>query len=95
MLTEYKSDWTHYFIDTQGRFQGEYKSWHSKGNMCEHCFYVDSKLHGERKRWHEDGTLWSHRFYIDGELYRDIIENPVDEKDKFVITIETGGKWLC
>ena len=95
MLTEYKTDRHHYFLDAQGRFQGEYKSWYVNGTLWEHSFFVNGRLHGERKWWDEDGTLWSHRFYIGGELYRDIIEEPVDDKDKFVIAIETGGKWIC
>ena len=119
MLKEIKTDWSHYFIDAQGRYQGEYKEWYGNGNMWMHCFYVDGKLHGERKYWdpegnicthcfdvdgklhgehkwwNKDGTLVSHRFYIDDQVYRDLLVNPVDNKDKFLITIETGGKWLC
>ena len=93
MLTEYKDDTRHYFIDAQGRYQGEAKWW-DNGNMWGHCFYIDDKCHGERKIWDPDGTLRSHEFYVNGELYRDIIENPVDEKDKFIISLETGGKWI-
>ena len=95
MLTEYKTTLYQYFEDTQGRRQGEYKSWYVNGNMWMYSFYVDGKLHGERKYWDDDGKLHSHKFWVNGKLYRDIIENPVDEKDKFVIALETGAKWLC
>ena len=95
MLAEYKSDTRHYFLDAQGRMQGEAKLWWDNGTMWEHCFFVDDMIHGERKVWRKDGTLMSHAFYAHDELYRDLLVNPVDEKDKFVIALETGGKWLC
>ena len=95
MLTERKSDTRHYFLDAQGRMQGEYKSWWPNGNMWGHCFYIDDKCHGECKWWRKDGTLMQHYFYAHGKLYRNLIENPVDEKDKFIIALETGAKWLC
>ena len=96
MLTEVKDDRRHYFEDDQGRRQGEYKSWHVNGNMWMYSFYVDGKLHGERKAWNGDGTLVSHTFWVNGKVYRsNLIVDPVDDKDKFVITLETGGKWLC
>ena len=94
MLTEYKDDTRHYFIDAQGRYQGEAKWW-DNGNMWGHCFFVDDAYHGERKRWHEDGTLLYHDFWVHGGLYRDLLLSPVDNKDKFLIALETGGKWLC
>jgi antitoxin component YwqK of YwqJK toxin-antitoxin module len=95
MLTETKNDRHHYFEDDEGRRQGEYKSWHKNGNICRHSFYVDDKLHGEYKYWSDDGTIWFHDFYVDGKFYRDLLENPVYDEDKFLITLETGGKWLC
>ena len=94
MLTEYKTKRLHFFEDAKNRFQGEYKSWHDNGNMWMYSFYVDDELHGESKWWRRDGTLMSHEFFVHDELYRDLIENPVDDKDKFIITLETGGKWL-
>ena len=95
MLTEVKDDRRHYFEDAESRLQGEGKWWWDNGNMWEHCFFVDDKYHGERKAWNGDGTLIHHEFYVNDEEYRDILLNPVDEKDKFLITLETGGKWLC
>ena len=95
MLTEYKTDRWHFFEDAQGRYQGEYKDWYVNGNLWEHCFYVDNKRHGECKCWNEYGKLRYHDFYVHGELYRDLIKEPVYEKDKFVIALETGAKWIC
>ena len=95
MLTEYKTKRLHFFRDAKGRRQGEYKSWYVNGNMWMYSFYVDDELHGECKWWRRDGTLIEHKFYIDGKVYRELLVNPVDDKDKFLITIETGGKWLC
>ena len=94
MLTEVKTKRLHFFRDAQDRMQGEAKWWWDNGALYKHCFYVDGKLHGVRKWWNKDGTLVSHKFWVNGEVYRDLIENPVDDKDKFLITLETGGKWL-
>ena len=95
MLKEYKNDNVHYFLDAKNRFQGEYKSWYVNGTLWEHSFHVDDKRHGERKMWNEDGTLLYHTFYVNDVEYRDLIKEPVDEKDKFIIALETGAKWLC
>jgi hypothetical protein len=94
-ILEIKRDRYHYFVDDKDRFQGEYKEWYANGQLRFHCFCVDDELHGERKRWDKDGTLISHNFYVGGEVYRDLLENPVTDEDKFLITSETGGKWLC
>ena len=61
-----------------------------------HYFEDDQgRKQGEAKwLWHSDGKLHSHKFYVNDEVYRDLIENPVDEKDKFIISLETGGKWI-
>jgi hypothetical protein len=95
MLTETKTDRHHYFLDDEGRYQGEYKHWHNNGQLWENCFCVDNELHGECKIWNGYGTLISHYFYVNGEVYRDLLIEPVDDEDKFLITLETGGKWLC
>ena len=95
MLTEYKTDNVHFFEDTQGRRQGEFKSWYGDGNMGSLCFHVDDMIHGERKVWRKDGTLKYHDFWVHGKFYRDLLVNPVDNKDKFLIALETGAKWLC
>jgi antitoxin component YwqK of YwqJK toxin-antitoxin module len=94
MLTEYKTDRYHYFEDDRGRRQGEYKSWYANGQLWENCFYVDGKWHGECKWW-KNGQIRRHCFYVNGEVYRDLLENPVTEEEKFLITLETGAKWLC
>jgi antitoxin component YwqK of YwqJK toxin-antitoxin module len=95
MLTEYKTDLYHYFKDAKGRIQGEYKFWWSNGQLWEHCFYVDGDLHGEYKEGYHDGTISANEFYVNGEVYRDLLENPVDDQEKFLITLETGGAWIC
>jgi antitoxin component YwqK of YwqJK toxin-antitoxin module len=95
MLEEYKSDWYHYFEDDEGRYQGECKRWDENGQLYIHCFWVNGKLHGERKRCFSNGTLMYHDFYVDDEVYRDLLEEPVTDEEKFMITLETGGEWLC
>jgi antitoxin component YwqK of YwqJK toxin-antitoxin module len=95
MLREVKNDRFHYFVDNEGRYQGEYKDWDGNGQMTRHCFYVDDRRHGEFKRCYSNGTIWFHDFYVDGKVYRDLIKEPVTDEEKFLITLETGGKWLC
>jgi hypothetical protein len=96
MLKETKTDSVHYFVDEEDRYQGEYKSWWSNNKLRDHLLYVDDKLHGECKWWNVDGTLISHAFIVHGEvLYRDLLANPVTDEDKFLISLETGGGWLC
>jgi hypothetical protein len=42
-LTEIKTKYAHYFEDESDQIQGEYKTWWSNGQLCEHCFFVDDK----------------------------------------------------
>jgi antitoxin component YwqK of YwqJK toxin-antitoxin module len=95
MLREYKNDMFHYFYDEDDRWQGECKRWYSNGQLCVHSFYVDGMNHGESKTWNVDGQLYDHCFYVNGEVYRDLLKDPVDDEEKFMITLETGGGWLC
>ena len=43
-LTEYKTKIRHYYLDENGRFQGEYKEWHTNGQLEYHCFYIEGEL---------------------------------------------------
>jgi hypothetical protein len=96
MLIEIKTDSVHYFVDNEDRRQGEYKEWrYDDGRLRYHCFCVDGKLHGESKSWYVNGKLYDHCFYVGGEVYRDLIKERVTDEEKFLITLETGGKWLC
>jgi hypothetical protein len=36
----------HYFMDENGMFQGEYKSYDKDDNLFCHCFYLDSEEDG-------------------------------------------------
>ena len=55
-----------YYLDAQGRFQGEYKDYYSSGQLMEHCCYKDNKKHGEYKWYNKDGSLWIHTYYETG-----------------------------
>ena len=73
-LTEIKHEATdrtfksHYFLDENREYQGEYKSWYDDGTPREHCFFKDGEFHGEFKRWYPTGTLREHCFFKDGDL---------------------------
>ena len=56
-----------YWVNDKGQKHGEYKSWHSEGQLREHSFYVNDQRHGEFKIWHENGQLGKHCFYVNGE----------------------------
>ena len=78
-----------------GRLHGEYKSWYDNGQLREHCFYVNGRLHGEFKRWWSgDGQLSEHCFLVNRDIVRDLIEEPVTDEDKFLMSLESGGKWI-
>ena len=114
-----KQDDLEYWVNDKGQKHGEYKSWHSEGQLREHSFYVNDVLHGEAKLWHENGQLISHCFYVNGRLHgefkrwwyengqlgvhcfwvndeevRDLIKEPVTDEDKFLMSLESGGKWI-
>jgi antitoxin component YwqK of YwqJK toxin-antitoxin module len=55
---------------------------------------VNGYLHGESKDWHENGQLREHSLYVNGNNVRDLIKEPVTEEDKFLMTLECGGKWI-
>ena len=78
-----------------GKRHGEAKWLHDNGQLSSHRFYVNGELHGECKSWYENGQLRRHRFYVNGDFVRDLIEEPVTDEDKFLMTLETGAKWLC
>ena len=67
MLKEIKTKSEHYFVDDQGRKQGEFKYWYENGQLRIHKFYRDGKLYGESKSWYDNGQLETHRFFKDGK----------------------------
>ena len=84
-----------YWVNDRGEWHGEYKWWDENGQLREHSFYVNDVLHGEYKSWWENGQIQKHCFWVNGEEVRDLIEEPVTDEDKFLMTLETGAKWLC
>jgi hypothetical protein len=57
-------------------------------------YWVNDKLHGEAKWWHDSGQLAEHSFWVNGQMVCDLMDNPVDDQEKFMITLETGAKWF-
>ena len=66
MLTEIKTNLIHYFHDEHGNRQGEYKDWHSNGQMYDHDYFVDDQRQGECKQWYENGQMSEHAIYCAG-----------------------------
>lgn len=67
-----------YWVDSEGKKQGECKRYHENGQLWEHCFYKDRKREGEYKTYYENGQPRKHCFYKDGKLegeYKDYHEN--------------------
>ena len=78
-----------------GRYHGEAKLWwYENGQLRRHCFFVNDEFHGEYKSWRDNGQLSVHCFYVNGDIVRDLIEEPVTDEDKFLMSLETGAKWL-
>ena len=90
-----KKDLEEYWIDDDGELHGEYKRWHKNGQLWIHCFCVNDELHGEYKWWNDNGEIRCHEYMSHGEVVRDLLKEPVTEEDKFMLTLEHGGQWLC
>jgi len=71
-LKEYKNKYEHYFVDGKGMLQGEFKLYHSNGQLEIHCFYKDDKIHGEYKRYYKDGSIDYKRYYSNGKDVTDM-----------------------
>jgi len=52
--------------------EGEYKSWHSNGQLWKHAFFKNGEYDGAYKEWYEDGEMWEHSVWKDGKKVRDI-----------------------
>jgi len=52
-----------------GKYHGDYKTWDSKGQLDEHCFYDHGEAHGESKSWHPNDQPFEHCFYDHGKLH--------------------------
>ena len=83
-----------YWLNDNGQRHGECKLWYDNGQLRVHCFFVNGRFHGEFKWWYENDQIREHRFYVNGDFVRDLIEEPVTDEDKFLMTLESGGKWI-
>ena len=84
-----------FWVNDKGLRHGEYKDWWDNGQLFEHCFYVNDEIHGEYKRWYITGELRHHKYFSHGIEIRDFIKVPVEEEDKFMLSLEHGGQWIC
>ena len=66
MLREVKDSQYHYYIDNQGRKQGEFKEWHDNGQLVTRAYYINNDLHSEYKAWYDDGRIDLYCFYSHG-----------------------------
>lgn len=69
MLTEFKTDRLRYFVDEQGRRQGECREWYQNGTIYMICNYVDNLREGLCKRWCDDGEICYICFYKNGKAH--------------------------
>ncbi len=90
-----KTDSREYWINDKDQHHGEFKSWWDNGQLREHFFCVNDEMHGERKWWYKSGKLISHEYWSNGKLVLDFKEEPATDEDKFLLTLECGGQWLC
>ena len=66
-----------------------------KNGYYEYWINDKNQMHGEYKEWWDNGELSCHEYWSHGEVVRDLLKEPVTEEDKFMLTLEHGGKWLC
>jgi antitoxin component YwqK of YwqJK toxin-antitoxin module len=76
--------------------EGEYKKWHSNGQLFINCNYNDKmELKGEYKMWNSDGQLLIHSFYrgINSNYYSIIYQGEDDKRFKGVYKLwDESGK---
>ena len=48
--------------------EGEYRAWHSNGQLYMRCFYKDGKMNGEYRRWRDNGKLITYKLYKNGRV---------------------------
>jgi len=53
----------HFFIDSDGKLEGEIRSWYRNGHVREKCFHKNGERNGEHKTWYENGHPCSQKFY--------------------------------
>lgn len=56
----------HYFVDTDGKYHGMYRSWYKSGLIKEEGEYVHHKKNGTWKHWFSNGNLEYVVNYING-----------------------------
>lgn len=96
MLQETRNLFSCYFLDMQGRRQGEYKSWYNNGQAERHCFYLNDMLHGEHKMWFENGQIREHSFLIDGNYhgeFKEWHENGQPSRHCFAVNNKRHGEY--
>ena len=68
-LTLVKTEDKEYYVDSQGRKQGEYKDFTSSGNICMKCNYVDNEINGKCILYYYDtDNIWFEDNYSKGLL---------------------------
>jgi antitoxin component YwqK of YwqJK toxin-antitoxin module len=94
--TKVKEENIEYWINIEGKKDGEYKLWWDDGKLRQHCFYKDGKEEGEYKEYYHDGKLYKHCFYKDGKEdgeYKELDEETVieySEKGGFKVVTWNG-----
>ncbi len=69
MLTEFKTEYEHYFVDERDLLQGKYIHFYENGNIFSMCHMVDNILHGEYTDFYKNGQIWEHAFYHHGDYH--------------------------
>lgn len=99
MLTEFKSEYSHYFIDKWDRLQGEHKIWHGNGILASISIFVDHLQQGEYKEWHKNGQLAVQCYFVNdfrhGE-YKSWYSNGKEHQSCFYVKGTQHGefKWV-
>lgn len=65
-ITVYKTSNCIYSLDENGKRQGLYKEWSSKGILRGKCIYKDGRHHGEFISYKSNGAIVCHCLYKNG-----------------------------
>lgn len=97
-LTEHKRYYVNgilsnlYYIDENGKFQGQSVVWWPNGNFSSRYMYLDDKVHGESITYDEGGNIVVHKVRIGYELIFHYSE--LSEIDRFELSLKYGIEWF-
>ena len=93
-LKEIKTKTHHCYRNDAGQRHGEYKSYHSDGQLYVNCHFNNGQFHGEYKRYGKGGQLLRHAYYVNGDEVHNFIKDGDSEFIRTCLYMAHGAPWL-